>query len=238
MVEEIKKLESPIDVMFLMHKALSAEALKVERIIQNYEPGTSLQPFVSAFNEWATALMYHADVEDEYMTLPLPNFQPARDNETEHAELHALGGDLVALLEDQKIDFKARVQKVMAALTEEQHSQLLTGLQDVLDVLGGEIGRGTVIPRTARHLYTKVVNLRATQDDHFENEEAFVLQEVRNEFGYEKELDLARRLMFDESSDDKTWFVDWMKEHLTDGEVKLLDALAEEANKASATAAD
>jgi hypothetical protein len=126
---------------------------------------------------------------------------------------------------------------VLAALAEEQHEQLRDRLQDVMDVLGGEIGRGTVIPRTARHLYTKVVNLRATQDDHFENEEAFVLQEVRNEFGYEKELDLARRLMFDESSDEQGWFVTWMKQYLSEGEAELVDALVAETNKL-ANAAD
>ena len=54
MAEEFTRLESPIDVMFFIHKALSAEAAKVQKLIEEFEPGESLQPFTIAFNFWAS----------------------------------------------------------------------------------------------------------------------------------------------------------------------------------------
>ena len=42
---------------------------------------------------WAL-LMFHAEQEDAYMTAPMPDFQPAQDNEAEHAELGEIIGGL------------------------------------------------------------------------------------------------------------------------------------------------
>ena len=58
------KLESPIDTMYLIHKALRAEARRVENVVSRIEEGESLQPFRQAFYRWVTALAYHADTED------------------------------------------------------------------------------------------------------------------------------------------------------------------------------
>ena len=68
-----------------------------------------------------------------------------------------------------------RVSAAIIALHEQQHSELMEKLEDVMDCLNGEIGRTRVIARTQRHLYGKVVALRICQDDHLESEEAFVL---------------------------------------------------------------
>lgn len=226
MVAEIKKLERPIDVMFLIHKALSAEALRVEKLIEQLEPGGSLQPFRAAFNLWASALMYHADVEDQYMTAPLTNCPPARTNEAEHAELARMLAELPVLLEkDDTRGLEQRVKEAMAVLTEAQHVELMQKLEDVLAVLNGEIGKTRVIARTQRHLYGKVVALRICQDDHLENEEAFVLPEVNARMSDARQLALARRLLIDESSQDPRWIVDWVAQALTPEERTLLSTL-------------
>ena len=47
-----------------------------------------------------------------------------------------------------------------------------------LDVLNVDIGKKSLIARTHRHLYGKVVALRICQDDHFESEEYLVLPEI------------------------------------------------------------
>ncbi len=91
MPEEITKLDSPIDVMYPIHKALRAEAASAEALVRTLETGGSFEPFAQAFTRWATALEYHAVMEDTYMTAPLD--QPfARINEEEHKRLTELLG--------------------------------------------------------------------------------------------------------------------------------------------------
>ena len=63
MSSEITSLDQPLDVMFLIHKALRAEAVRTEKAVSDLEDGSSLQPFKLAFNSWATALLYHSEAE-------------------------------------------------------------------------------------------------------------------------------------------------------------------------------
>ena len=227
MNEETVKLDSPIDVMYLLHRALSAEAAWVQREIERFEPGGSLQPFRAVFNTWATALMYHADIEDQYMTAPLTDFQPARDNEAEHLELAGLMDDLSEYTsKGDTHKLEERVSSAIIALHEQQHSELMERLEDVMDVLNGEIGRQRVIARTKRHLYGKVVALRICQDDHLESEEAFVLPRVRESMTEEEQLQLAQRLLVDEASQYPRSIQDWVARELNPEELRWLADLA------------
>ena len=85
--KEVTKLESPIDVMYLIHKALRAEAERVVKMSDHLKLNGGLDPFKKAFGFWISTLGYHAVNEDEYMTGPLTNSMAARENEEEHARL-------------------------------------------------------------------------------------------------------------------------------------------------------
>jgi hypothetical protein len=61
------------------------------------------------------------------------------------------------------------------------HGRLAELLEDVQSCLTEEIGRTMLIARTQRHLFGKVVMACIAQDDHLEEEEAFVLPVVRRE---------------------------------------------------------
>ena len=87
MTTEITRIEQPIDVMYLIHKALRAQAARVEETVRRFEIGNSLQPIRAGFNIWAAALAFHAQQEDKYMTATLTKFQTARGNEAEDAVL-------------------------------------------------------------------------------------------------------------------------------------------------------
>ena len=63
MTAEITTLEQPIDVMYLIHKALRGEADRTVEQARCLEDGCSLQSFKLAFTAWATAIMYHAEKE-------------------------------------------------------------------------------------------------------------------------------------------------------------------------------
>lgn len=226
MTTEITKLDSPIDAMYLIHKALRAEAERVETMAGLLEVGGSLQPFRLAFNCWATALAYHAEAENQYMTAPLTNCQPARDCEAEHADLAERLEDLAGCMDgDDTSELAEMVRDLMASANEEQHRELTQKLEDVLAVLNQEIGKTKLIERTKRHLYGRVVALRIAQDDHLENEEAFVLPVVRKRMSEQQQLEVARYLLIDEDAQDRRWIGDWMGQYLSPGERNLLAGL-------------
>src|SRR5207249_2311392 len=58
---------SPIDVMYLLHKALRAEAWRTVRLVERLALGDSLHPFLEAFARWEQTLTFHAEQEDRYM---------------------------------------------------------------------------------------------------------------------------------------------------------------------------
>ena len=231
MSTEITQLENPIDVMYLIHKALQTEAVRVEEMVRQFEIGDSLQPIRGAFNFWATALIFHADQEDRYMTAPLNDFQPARDNEKEHAVLGDLLRDLSSFLgKDDTGGLAQRVKEAIVALHEQQHAELMQRLEDVMAVLHEEIGKTRVIARTQRHLYGKVVALRVAQDDHLESEEAFVLPEIWQHFNREEQLEMAKHLLIDEEADDPRGVIRWVGQCLSIEEQWLLADLEAQFN--------
>ncbi len=157
------------------------------------------------------------------MTASLVDSQPARDNEAEHAALGEMLGDLSVLVDkDDTRGLSDRVKGAMVALNERQHAELVEKLEDVMEVLNDEIGKTKVIARTWRHLYTRMVGLRTAQDDHLENEEAFVLPEVWQRISEAEQLEMARRLLIDEEAEDQRWVLEWMAKYLTPAERKLL----------------
>ena len=177
--------------------------------------GGSLQPIIGAFNLWASALAFHAEQEDAHMTAHMPDFPPARDNESEHRELGPLLGDLGALMEkgDHR-GMKTCVKDAMVALQEEQHGHLVERLEEVMEVLNGEIGHSRVVARTQRHLYRCLVGLRVAQDDHLECEEEFVLPEIRETFDEAAQLEMVRTLLIDDEAEDPMWVMDWVSQRL------------------------
>ena len=64
MTAEVTKLKNPIDVMYLIHKPLRAEAARVKEIVKQLEEGSTLQPFRLAFYQWVMALEYHSIMEE------------------------------------------------------------------------------------------------------------------------------------------------------------------------------
>ena len=234
MTTEITRLDSPIDVMHLMHKAFRQLSERMELEMFRRQEGGDLSAFTALFEIWAKRILFHATAEDAYMTAPLVDSQPARDNEAEHADLAQQAGSLVAFLE--KGDFaglEANVKAAMAALEDQQHQELAEKLHDVEEVLKREIGEDRVLARTRRHLYRKVVDLRVLEYDHFENEEAFVLPLVRDRMTEAEQLNVARHLLIDEESDDPRWIIDWVCSELTTGERMLLAGLELRLNRVS-----
>ncbi len=224
----IATLACPIDVMLLIHKALSAEAAKVQSMAESLEPGAPLQPLRLAFNEWAAQLMYHAEVEDRLMTGPMDDFPPARTTESEHQVLGRLESELNAYIDSRSIEsLETPVRDAIKALHEAQHVVLMEKLEEVLGVLNDEVRKTRLVARTKRHIFGKIVELRIAQDDHFESEEAFILPEVRVRMSNEQQARIAHSLLLDEESDTPDWVMHFIGGAVSPSEAKLLEAFTE-----------
>ena len=86
--------------------------------------------------------------------------------------------------------------------------------QKVMDVLNVEIGRTSVIRRTRQHLFGVVLALRIAQQDHIENERAFVLPALKQRLNSKEQLELVRGLLVDSMASDSHWVMDWIEQHL------------------------
>jgi hypothetical protein len=87
MPQEITNLDHPIDVMYLIHKAIRAEARRTRQAAEQLEIGGNFKTFMNAFYQWATALGYHEEAEYKYLIPHLSQSLPTRHNETGHKEL-------------------------------------------------------------------------------------------------------------------------------------------------------
>ena len=226
MIEDITRLESPIDVQVLMHKAFHALSLRVEQMAADSEKGGDLTEFQVAFGFWVKQLLYHATTEDNFMTEPLKDSPPARDNEAEHAGLVKNANGIVEFMgKGDTAGLEDSVKAAMFTLDEQQHEDLVESAKDIQSILTREMGQDKVKTRTRRHLYRKVMDMRILEFDHFENEEAFVIPLVRDQMAGQQELALAKRLLIDDSAEDTRWVIDWVAEELKPGERQLLAGL-------------
>jgi hemerythrin-like domain-containing protein len=96
---DITHCDSPIDVMYLIHSALRAEATGVTQRARQLGTANTLAAFAQALQQWASALEEHARIEDTYMTPLLPARPVVQDNEAEHQRLTALFRELASCLQ-------------------------------------------------------------------------------------------------------------------------------------------
>lgn len=225
-IDGSNKLEHPIDVMPLMHKAFRAVSGRVEAMAAEASTFEEILELNEAFAFWVKQITYHAAVEDESMTGPLKNSQPARDNESEHADLSRKAGDLASFIAlGNAAGLEESVREAAFSLDEEQHNQLEARFHDIEEALKQVLGEQKVTARTIRHIHSRLIGVRILELDHFENEEAFVLSLVRDEVDEAGQLSLIRRLLIDDSAEDPRWIIDWVHSELDPAEQASLEDL-------------
>ena len=223
MSTEIARLETPIDVMYLIHKALRTEAARVEDMVRRFQLGHSLQPIRSALESWRSAFAFHAGQEDRYLTSALPGFKAARVNQVEHMALREMLADLTGTLtKDDSEGLNTRLNDATVAPNKQQHARLIETLGDVMAVPNDELNTAEVIARTGCHLCLQVLAVRVAQDIHLKNEEAFVLPAIRRRVRKVEQLAIARRLLVDKDASDQRWVIEWVAQHLSWAERHLV----------------
>jgi hypothetical protein len=226
MAQETTKLEAPIDMMILMHKAFRAQSERTEALAAEAQGGGDLGALTAAFGFWMKQLLYHATIEDKVMTAPLTDCQPARDNETEHAELAAQGTGLVAFIEKgDAAGLEESVKAAMLSMEDEQHKELAEKATEVESALKEALGESTVTARTRRHLYRRIMALRILEYDHFENEEAFVCSVVKERMSDQEQLAMVKQILTEEGADDPRWIIQWVSDEIDPEEREWLSAL-------------
>jgi hypothetical protein len=232
MVAQITKLDSPIDVMFLMHKVFMVHSERTELLAEQAQSGGSLNELEASLEGWLKQLLYHAQTEDTYMTGPLKDIEhqdgrrPARDNGQEHDELRRLGRDIVDFIgKGDKAALAEQVSAFVLSREDEGHADLAEKAESAAQALQQALGESRVLARTRRHLYQKVMALRIAEFDHFENEQSFVLPLVRDQMSPEQELELVRKLLFEDDADDPRWIIDFLYGVLESEDGELLKQL-------------
>ena len=74
-------------------------------------------------------------------------------------------------------------------------------------------------------MYSRVVALRVAEFDHFENEEAFVVPEIRERMNEEEQLSIVKHLLIDEGAKDPSWIIDWVFDKLSPRDQSILTAI-------------
>ena len=229
--DPIKTLESPIEVMYLMHKVFMSHSDHTLELVSKVETGEcSIADVKRSFDLWIKHLLYHVQTEDIYMTGPLKEkkLQDGRmvlkENVSEHNDLREMGADLFA-----KIGKDARESLIedVLALDDQNHEELLDQLRIADSAIIETLGEQTILRRSIRHIYRSIFDFIVVEFDHFENEESFVLPLVHDQMSYAEELECVRKLLIDDDSDNPTWILDFVRENLVDSDRKLLDEISE-----------
>ena len=224
--DDTHRLENPIDVMPLMHKAFRAVSDRTETLAAQASTFDDVAALNDVFANWIKQIVYHAAVEDEFMTGPLKDNQPARDNETEHTDLAGKAADLASFIAmGNAAGLEESVREAAFSLDEEQHNLLEKRFHDVETALKEVLGEQKVTARTIRHIHSRLLGVRILELDHFENEEAFIIPLVADEVDEAGQLSLVRRLLIDDSADDSRWIIDWVYSELDEADQALLQDL-------------
>ena len=224
--EDLQRIEDPIDVMPLMHKAFRAVSDRTEAMAAEATTFDDIARLTETFGFWVKQILYHATVEDEVMTAPLKDNQPARDNETEHAELAGKAGDLASFIAmGNAAGIEESVRDAAFSLEKEQHRALEEKFYEVESALKDVLGEKKVTARTIRHIHSRLLGVRILELDHFENEEAFVCSLVRDEIDEAGQLYMIRKLLMDDTADDPRWIIDWVYSELDNTDKALLTDL-------------
>ncbi len=215
-MRKIAKLESPIDAIGLIHKALLAEAARVEQAAVELDTGGTLQRFKLAFNSWAAALIHHSEQEDLYVMSPLTGHLSVLQ------AMNKSPDSKTSSPEPNRASPTDTVTVALVALEEELHRELLESVQEVLSVLNEEIGKTSLITRTKQHLYRQVVALRIALEDHLDTEEALVLPRIQHKLDEQQQLKLAEDLLVDRDAEDPSWMIQWVSQRLSPEDRTLL----------------
>jgi hypothetical protein len=218
MVDKMNRLQRPIDVVHLIHKALRAQAVRAEKEVEQLDALGGLHSFNMMFNSWVTNLITQTELKREHIGAALASGRRSGSTKPSYTlpQTDALEAEEVV---------SAPSADLSAAPLLSLEGELMESVEAVLNVLSEEIGKTSVITRTKQHVHRGVLALRYVQEDQFETEEALVLPALRDELSERRQLQIAKSLLIDEEADDPRWIIDWVASELDPAEQQQLTEL-------------
>jgi len=233
--DEILFIETPIDVMFFMHKAFMSHAKKAETMSGLLKTSDDIERLKPVIDHWLKHITYHVDTEDMFLTGPLQELElhdgrlVVRDNVIEHDEIRSGKIALEEFLSNgPTAGLTSLLESLVFAAEEEQHQELVQNVENLKLVIADALGEEKTSNRTIRHLHQSILALRVVEWDHFENEEAFVLPLVREQMTHNEQLKCASKLLFDSSSENPRWIIDDIYDGLSEEEIGEVEKLERE----------
>ena len=130
--ENIRTVKNPIDVMPLIHKAFRTLSDRTEATVGEAPTFDDVLALNEAFAFRINQIHHHATVEDEVMAGPMQDHRPARENETEHADLSEKAGELASFIPlGNPGSLEEIVREAAFPLDDEQHNLLAERFHDV-----------------------------------------------------------------------------------------------------------
>ena len=232
---EITALESPIDVMYLMHKVFMDHSIKTERLALDAVQGGELGELKEALDEWLKHILYHVDTEDVFLTGPLKEKtlpdgrMVVKDNVTEHDQIRLEGEHVLNNFSRNTREESTELSRdLILALDDQKHVELMDKVEDLQIAIERVLTEDDLRVRSRKHLYRSVLALKVTEFDHFENEEASVLPLVKEQMSRNEQLECARKLLFQDSAARSGWIFDFVLDGLCESERILLEDLRKE----------
>ncbi len=219
-------LDHPLDIMGLLHKAFIAQSNRNERLlISNFTHG-DLTPFQKEFEISDRILTYHINVEDLYMSSQISDSKGARTNEDEHIEITRNAIDLKDFMaEKDSITHTNYVKETIMAANHNEHDDITEATEAILNVLNETIGQPKTVNRKMREIYERVVALRFLESDHFENEESFIATQITPNIPRDKQLEIIKHLLIDQTSPNPQWIIEWLLARFDSDEQRILHNL-------------
>jgi hypothetical protein len=115
MTAEIVQLDSPIDALYLIHKALRIEAERAEQAVEHLEIGGSFKPFQRVFYRWAMTLSAYFEAEETSLMALLPDVSLAWKKAASAA------GQLMDRMEALQTYLQAEIGKTMVIARTKRH---------------------------------------------------------------------------------------------------------------------
>ena len=191
----------------LLTESLSRSVADTYDIVGKIGVSESLNHFELNMRNWVSAFFFFIAVQRLYL---------------EHCD----DGENVNLASMKKSDGESGhllyIRWILFTDLEEINDSIMESVQGVFDVIEQDIGRGSIIPRTANHLELATLKWKVTFLDYKDMISGLALvTPYRKEYARLEKLSIPKAAGL--SEDESEWLLNWMDNHLVDNDNDFKD---------------
>ena len=185
-------------LLSLLTESLSQSADETYDIVGKIGVSESLNHFELNLRNWISAFFFFIAMQSYY----LDQCDGGADRDSTSMKLP-----------DGEVDYILYIKRVLLANLDEINELIIDSVQGVFDVIEQDIGRGTIIPRTANHLGLSTLKWKITFLDYKDIISALALATIYpNEQTELKKMSTSKIAGL--SDDESEWLMNWMDNNL------------------------